>query len=172
MQIICVTPWKLTSAPARSWSEDLLKRIERTSSVSVVAPNKSLDGERSVEQFLVKESEKIIQERGFLYFLDESGQNLTSERFAEELCQLRDRGTRQLGLVFGGAYGLPAGLSPFLKFGRLISLSHSTFAHELSFVVLLEQIYRAECIRANHPYHHGGQSPLAQLAQVHSPRRK
>ena len=46
--------------------------------------------------------------------------------------------------MFGGAYGLPAGLAPFLKNGRLISLSRATFAHELSLVVLLEQIYRAE----------------------------
>jgi 23S rRNA (pseudouridine1915-N3)-methyltransferase len=172
MQIVCVTPWKLTGTPARSWSEELLKRIERSSAVSIVAPSKSLDGERAVEQFLVKECEKIIQERGCLYFLDERGQNLTSEQFAEELTQLRDRATRQLGFVFGGAYGLPAGLAPFLKNGRLISLSRATFAHELSLVVLLEQIYRAECIRAKHPYHHGGLSPLAELAREQSPRRK
>lgn len=172
MQIICITPWKLAGAPARSWSEDLLRRIERTSSTSVVAPSKSLDGERAVEQFLVKECEKIVQERGCLYFLDERGQNLTSEQFAEDLTQLRDRGIRQLGFVFGGAYGLPAGLLSFLKSGRLISLSQATFAHELSLVVLLEQIYRAECIRAKHPYHHGGSSPLAEVARELFPRRK
>ncbi|MEY2987933.1 MAG: hypothetical protein RJB13_1454 [Pseudomonadota bacterium] len=172
MQIFCVTPWKLTGAPAKSWSEELLKRIERSSSVSILSPSKSLDGDRSVEQFLVKECEKIIHERGSLYFLDERGQNLTSEQFSEELTQLRDRGTRSLGFVFGGAYGLPAGLSPFLKHGRLISLSKATFAHELSLVVLLEQIYRAECIRSNHPYHHGGTSALAELARDHFPRRK
>ncbi len=165
MQLICVTPWKLTGVAARSWSEEFLKRIERTSSVSIVAPSKSLETERAIEQFLFKECEKIIHERGSLYFLDERGQNSTSEQFAQELIQLRDRGARQLGFVFGGAYGLPAGLSPFLKNGRFLSLSQATFAHELSLVVLLEQIYRAECIRSKHPYHHGGMSPMVEMAR-------
>lgn len=172
MQLICVTPWKLTGVAARSWSEEFLKRIERTSSAYIIAPSKSLETERAIEHFLVKECEKIIHDRGSLYFLDERGHNLTSEQFSEELTQLRDRGTRQLGFVFGGAYGLPAGLSSFLHNGRMISLSHATFAHELSLVVLLEQIYRAECIRAKHPYHHGGSSPLAEMARPRSQQKR
>lgn len=165
MRITCVIPWKLTGAPARNWAGDLLKRIERTSPIQMVAPQKTLDGERAIEQFLVRECEKIIQDQGLIYFLDERGKNPSSEQFADDIRALRDRGIRHLGFVLGGAYGLPSGLRPFLKSGRLLSLSQSTFAHELSLVVLLEQIYRAECIRANHPYHHGGASPLAEIMQ-------
>ena len=165
MQFVLVTPWKISSGPAKSWAEEFMSRIERTASVLLNSPQKSLDSEKAIEQFLVKECEKIIQERGFLYFLDERGQNLPSDKFAIELAAARDRGIRQIGFVFGGAYGLPAGLSPFLSAGRLVSLSQATFAHELSLVVLLEQLYRAETIRSKHPYHHGGSSPLVASIQ-------
>jgi 23S rRNA (pseudouridine1915-N3)-methyltransferase len=165
MQFVFVTPWKLSSGPAKSWVEELLSRIERTTPVHLVAPQKTLDSEKAIEQFLLKECEKIAQERGLLYFLDERGNNPSSDKFAGELLALRDRGFRQIGFVMGGAYGLPAGLAPFVAGGKLLSLSQATFAHELSLVVLMEQVYRAETIRAKHPYHHGGASPLVASLQ-------
>jgi 23S rRNA (pseudouridine1915-N3)-methyltransferase len=165
MHFVLITPWKLASGPAKSWVEELVYRIERTTAVSLVAPQKSLDSEKAIEQFLVRECEKIAHERGLLYFLDERGNNLSSDKFAGELMALRDRGFRQVGFVMGGAYGLPSGLAPLVAAGKLLSLSQATFAHELSLVVLLEQVYRAETIRAKHPYHHGGASPL--VASLH-----
>ncbi|MBM3383088.1 MAG: 23S rRNA (pseudouridine(1915)-N(3))-methyltransferase RlmH [Betaproteobacteria bacterium] len=172
MQFVFVTPWKLSSGSAKSWVEELLSRIERTTPVTLVAPHKALDSEKAIEQFLVRECEKIAHERGLLYFLDERGNNPSSDRFAGELVALRDRGLRQVGFVMGGAYGLPSALAPLLAGGKLLSLSQATFAHELSLVVLLEQVYRAETIRAKHPYHHGGASPLvAALHGRHAPGR-
>lgn len=168
MQFALVTPWKISSGPAKAWADELVTRIGKTARVSIIAPHKSLESEKLIEQFLVKECEKIAQERGFLCFLDERGQTLTSEKFAAELLTARDRGIRQMAFVFGGAYGLPSGLAPLVQAGRLMSLSQATFAHELSLVVLLEQIYRAETIRANHPYHHGGRSPLVAALQSSS----
>lgn len=160
MHFVLLTPWKLSAGAAKAWSEEFVGRIARTASVSIVAPAKVLDSEKAIEQFLVKECEKVVADRGALFFLDERGTQLSSDKFSAELVQLRDRGVKQLGFVFGGAYGLPSALAPFVAQGRLFSLSSATFAHELSLVVLLEQLYRAECIRAKHPYHHGGASPL------------
>lgn len=171
MQFLVVTPWKMAAGSAKSWAEELVARIERTSTVSWILPQKTLETEKSIEQFLIKECEKITQERGLIYFLDERGNNPPSDKFAAELCALRDRGWRQVAFVMGGAYGLPAGLAPYLANGRLLSLSQATFAHELSLVVLLEQIYRAETIRSKHPYHHGGASPLVASVQGRIPAR-
>ncbi|NBX16669.1 MAG: 23S rRNA (pseudouridine(1915)-N(3))-methyltransferase RlmH [Proteobacteria bacterium] len=161
MQYQFITPWKLASGPAKSWAEELLQRVSRFSPAQIISPARSLDSEKLIEQFLVKECEKILQDRGLLFFLDERGQNWSSERFSDELSHCRDRGLRNVAFVFGGAYGLPAALQQFTANAKVLSLSQATMAHELSLVVLLEQVYRSETIRAKHPYHHGGASPLA-----------
>lgn len=161
MQYLFITPWKLAQGPAKSWAEELLQRVSRFSPAQISSPSRALDSEKLVEQFLVRECEKVVQDRGLLFFLDERGHNCSSERFASELGDARDRGHRTIAFVFGGAYGLPAALQQFAAQSKLLSLSQATMAHELSLVVLLEQVYRSETIRAKHPYHHSGASPLA-----------
>jgi 23S rRNA (pseudouridine1915-N3)-methyltransferase len=160
MQYSFVTPWKLSSGPARNWSDDLLQRIQRFSPAQIISPTRTLENEKAAEQFLLAECEKIVQARGVLFFLDERGQNPTSQKLAHDLSAARDSGFRTAAFVFGGAYGLPSALQVYLKQARMLSLSELTFAHELALVVVLEQVYRSETIRANHPYHHGGASPL------------
>jgi 23S rRNA (pseudouridine1915-N3)-methyltransferase len=163
-----ITPWKLATGPAKSWTDELLQRLSRFSPSQIIAPARSPDSEKMVEQFLIKECEKVLQDRGLLFFLDERGHNWSSERFSDELSEARDRGQRNVAFVFGGAYGLPAALQQFSAHAKLLSLSQATMAHELSLVVLLEQVYRSETIRAKHPYHHGGASPLAATLAVRS----
>lgn len=161
MQYQFITPWKLSGGPAKGWSDELLQRIGRFSPAQIISPARTLDSEKAIEQFLIKECEKVVQDRGVLFFLDERGQNMSSEKFAAVISDARDRGARIIAFVFGGAYGLPSALQQFAPQAKFLSLSQATMAHELSLVVLLEQVYRSETIRSKHPYHHGGASPLA-----------
>ena len=62
---------------------------------------------------------------------------------------LKDR--NQISFFIGGAYGLGDNLRG--EMDRLVSLSRLTFAHKIAKLVLYEQIFRALCINANHPYH-------------------
>jgi len=82
--------------------------------------------------------------------LDAAGKQLTSQQFARWLSDLRDRGTRELVFLCGGAEGFPADLRASAK--HKISLSSLTMPHEFARVVLAEQIYRAFAILAGHPY--------------------
>lgn len=70
---------------------------------------------------------------------------------AERVTALETRGVSQVSLLIGGA----AGLSELVReaAGELWSLSALTLPHELARLVLLEQLYRLETIRAGHPYH-------------------
>ena len=78
--------------------------------------------------------------------LDESGEMVDSFEFANIL---KDR--VQISFFIGGAYGFSSNFRA--KMDRCISLSRLTFAHKIAKLVLFEQIYRALCINANHPYH-------------------
>lgn len=83
---------------------------------------------------------------GYCVGLDERGEMLDSFEFAK---LLKDK--TQISFFIGGAYGLGDNLRG--KMDKLVSLSRLTLAHKIAKLVLYEQIFRALCINANHPYH-------------------
>jgi 23S rRNA (pseudouridine1915-N3)-methyltransferase len=91
--------------------------------------------------------------RGRTVALDERGRTFSTRALAAYVSELELRGTSQLSLLVGGAEGH----APWLT-GRVDeswSLSPFTLPHELARLVLLEQLYRVETLRAGHPYHRG-----------------
>ena len=84
--------------------------------------------------------------------LDERGAALTSPQLANLLRQLDHEARGRACFIVGGAYGLDETVRG--RAFRLLSLSPMTGPHEMARVVLLEQLYRAECILRGTPYHH------------------
>lgn len=81
--------------------------------------------------------------------LDPAGQLLDSPGFAQFMVSQWEKAGSRLALVIGGAEGLPAEL----KQASLISLSPLTFTHQITRLVLIEQIYRAVEISKGSHYH-------------------
>jgi 23S rRNA (pseudouridine1915-N3)-methyltransferase len=73
---------------------------------------------------------------------------------AEVMTALENRAISQVSLLIGGAEGHSDALRSTCDV--MWRLSDLTLPHELARLVLLEQLYRAETIRANHPYHREG----------------
>ncbi len=90
---------------------------------------------------------------GRIVVLDETGTPWSSSGLAEHVSELEVRGESRLSLLVGGAEGHPAWLRS--RAHEVWSLSPLTLPHELARVVLLEQLYRIETLRAGHPYHRG-----------------
>lgn len=82
--------------------------------------------------------------------LDERGSALTTQALASKLQQWQLEGD-DVALVIGG----PDGLDPAFKQAahERIRLSDLTLPHAMVRVLLIEQLYRAWSINANHPYH-------------------
>ncbi len=82
--------------------------------------------------------------------LDERGSALTTQALASKLQQWQLEGD-DVALVIGG----PDGLDPAFKQAahERIRLSDLTLPHAMVRVLLVEQLYRAWSINANHPYH-------------------
>lgn len=82
--------------------------------------------------------------------LDEHGSALTTQALAGKLRQWQLEGN-DVALVIGG----PDGLDPTFKQAahERIRLSDLTLPHAMVRVLLVEQLYRAWSINANHPYH-------------------
>jgi len=83
--------------------------------------------------------------------LDVKGKNLSSEQLAQRIGVWRDDGVRDLAFIIGGAEGLNAQITD--KADLVLSLGLMTWPHMMARVMLIEQIYRAQCILAGHPYH-------------------
>lgn len=88
-----------------------------------------------------------------LVVLDERGRALSSEGFAGCFREWQNRSVSQVGFVIGGAYGLDKAVLDAAHV--TLALGTMTWPHLLVRGLLAEQIYRAQCILAGHPYHHG-----------------
>jgi len=85
-----------------------------------------------------------------LIALDPNGKSWSSEEFAKFIQQHMTSDPRRLTFVIGDYAGLPTEIKKRAE--RQWSLSELTFTHDLTRVLLLEQIYRALSIIHNFPY--------------------
>jgi len=91
-----------------------------------------------------------IPPRAYVTALTPQGRQFSSEEFAAWLTQ-RELEARPLTFLIGGHLGLD---EPALAAAsERLALARLTLTHELSRLVLLEQLYRAMTIRTGHPYH-------------------
>jgi 23S rRNA (pseudouridine1915-N3)-methyltransferase len=88
--------------------------------------------------------------RAWVAALTPQGREYTSEEFATWLTQ-RELAARPLVFLIGGHWGLAAETLSAAQ--ERLSLSRFTLTHELSRLILLEQLYRAMTIKSGHPYH-------------------
>lgn len=108
----------------------------------------------TIEWILAKNLEKLkqlLKQEGFYLCLDPNGKLRSSEQFSQFLMEKLQQGGSRLTLVIGDADGL----SQEIREGAsgLISLSPLTFTHQLTRLILLEQLYRAIEINRGSAYH-------------------
>jgi 23S rRNA (pseudouridine1915-N3)-methyltransferase len=107
-----------------------------------------------IEHFLPIEIAEVKQPKfdpsDRLVALDPGGKSWTSEGFAKFLQQHMTSDPRRLTFIIGDYEGLPETVKERAEV--LWSLSPLTFTHDLTRVLLLEQIYRALTIIKNLPY--------------------
>ena len=94
---------------------------------------------------------KQIPDDSTVWALDRGGKAFSSEQLASRLQAVERSGVRQLALVIGGADGL--GAAVLARADLVWSLSPLTFLHEMSRLLVLEQVYRAVKINRGEPYH-------------------
>lgn len=110
-------------------------------------------GGLSAETIRAREGERLraqIPPRAFIAALTPQGREFTTEEFAAWLTG-RESESRPLAFLVGGHLGLDPGT--LAGAGERLALSRLTLTHELSRLVLLEQLYRAMTIKSGHPYH-------------------
>lgn len=113
------------------------------------------DGSGAREQRMVQEARSIngaLDSSDFPIALTEQGRQFSSKNFAQFLRCCEENEIYRPAFIIGGPFGLAQDILERSK--ELLSLSSMTWPHELARVLLLEQLYRAESILRNLPYHH------------------
>jgi 23S rRNA (pseudouridine1915-N3)-methyltransferase len=110
-------------------------------------------GSKSLETLFAAERQRIeeaIPKGCRIVVLDERGTSLTTKALAIRL-QNWQLESDDVALVIGG----PDGIDPAFRQAahERIRLSDMTLPHAMARVLLIEQLYRAWSINANHPYH-------------------
>ncbi len=133
--------------------DDYAKRFPSELKVELKAVKTEPRGSKTLDTLYAAERERIEAAipRGFrVVALDERGAALTTLELAQKLKHWQLEAD-DVALVIGG----PDGLSPEFKktAHERIRLSDLTLPHAMVRVLLVEQLYRAWSINANHPYH-------------------
>mgnify|MGYP000983296956 FL=1 len=103
---------------------------------------------------LEKEAETILaripKSSWFCVFTPE-GKELSSEKFAEKMKDVKLSGKSNAIFLIGSSFGMAPKVKERADFR--LSMGPMTFPHHLARIMVLEQLYRAEAIQAGSKYH-------------------
>ena len=105
------------------------------------------------ENLKLREAELLMSNvpaKSFVFSMDERGELLNSHQFADLLQQKVQQCYSSFVFIIGGAAGLDKSIHD--RSDQILALGKMTLPHMLARLVLVEQIYRAECIINHHPY--------------------
>lgn len=135
--------------------QDYLARIEHfaRSQIHLVREAKGAERPEMLPRALEQEGEAIlnaVRPEAYAVLLDERGTPLASQDLAALIAQRQNEGIKEMAFIVGGASGVTTAVGQRADFK--LSLSKMTFPHEMTRVILLEQIYRAFAIIHRLPY--------------------
>ena len=147
MKITIIAIGKLKEKYLVDAVNEYLKRLKPFANVDIV----ELPECRTVDE----ECEKILSrlsKDAWICVLDVIGEAMSSEELAQTISNQALNGQSKLIFVIGGAFGLNEKLRGVANLR--LSLSKMTFTHQMTRVILLEQIYRSFKINRGEPYHY------------------
>ena len=133
--------------------DDYAKRFPHELKVELKAVKTEPRGSKTLETLFAAERARIegaIPKGARIVALDERGTTVTTLALASKLKDWQ-LGGDDVALIIGG----PDGLEPAFRQAahERIRLSDLTLPHAFARVLLIEQLYRAWSVNANHPYH-------------------
>jgi 23S rRNA (pseudouridine1915-N3)-methyltransferase len=152
VQLLMVAVGRARPGPERDLFDHYRRRLGWSLTLKEVEEKRPLP----VADRVAREGELLLAQvpaGSVLVALDERGKPIDSPFFADRLAAWRDSGRSHVAFVIGGADGHSENVRNRADF--LLSFGAMTWPHMLVRGMLAEQLYRAECILANHPYHRG-----------------
>lgn len=155
MKIHLIFVGKTRESYIKEGVEDYLNRLRRYVPVRIsVVRAERLERDSRTEKVMEIESERVaaqVPPDSHLVLLDRRGKQMSSEGLARWWSKMERQGLNQFCFAIGGVLGFSDSL--LRKAGSVLSLSKMTFTHEMSRLIVLEQLYRACAIMRGEKYH-------------------
>lgn len=156
VKILCVG--KLKEKYLQLGVNEYSKRLSRYCKLEIIELVEDLIGDNpsdaQIEQVKEHESQHLlekIKEREYVIVLDVWGEQKSSPELATYIDKVAQLGMSSLVFVIGGSYGISDALRKKAQLN--LSLSKATFTHQMTRLILIEQIYRSFKILNHETYH-------------------
>ena len=133
---------------------DFVKRLGRFVQVDIVIIKENVSKKMPKSDFKKREAEQFLShcdDSSFIIALDPTGREYDSRGLSGLVTDWENRGIRTVRFIIGGHFGLHKKI--LNKADMVLSLSRLTFTHEMTRLILLEQLYRAWMIKSGRQYH-------------------
>ena len=158
MNIKLVVVGNLKDQSLKAMQQEFTKRLQAYCKLEIVEVNEEKSNEEPNDSqtkiILNKEGERLlnkIKDSDYLVLVDLHGKQVDSLDFAMKIDHIMTYESSSIVFVIGGSYGLSDELRKRAKFSWC--LSNLTFTHQMTRVLVLEQIYRAFKILNHEVYH-------------------
>ncbi|GHU49396.1 ribosomal RNA large subunit methyltransferase H [Bacilli bacterium] len=126
---------------------DYIKRLKKPFDIKIINLPFSSFSNDAAREYESKQILSNIQDDDFTILLDERGKQIDNYELTDKLVD-----NKKIVIVIGGPYGVNEELRKRANF--MWALGKLILPYEIVRLVLIEQIYRCQCISQNHPYHH------------------
>lgn len=148
---------KIKDKHLKALCDEYTKRLQPYHKVEVIeVSDEAITGSSLKEEAMVKEKEGVrvlskIKDGDYVVLLDLHGEELDSPSLAKKIADIQTYQTSNITFVIGGSLGLSDDL--LKRSNYRLKLSKLTFLHQMTRLILLEQIYRSYKILSNETYH-------------------
>lgn len=158
MKIRIIAIGKIKEQYLKDGINEYLKRISAYSKIEIIevndSPVKDNPNDFDIEKAKQTEGKLVlnhIKNNDYVISLDMNKKEMDSIEFSSYLIKKIELSGSNLTFIIGGSYGLSDELKN--RANDSISLSKMTFLHQMTRLILLEQIYRGFKIYSHETYH-------------------
>ena len=133
---------------------EYLQRIKGSFQVDLVELGMESPESMKPAEVQAREAEEVlkkIKNYDYLVVLDERGKEMSSKALSEFIQTRMNSGIKSVCFVIGGAYGFAEKVRQ--EADLILSLSALTFPHQLTRMLLVEQLYRSHTLIKGISYH-------------------
>lgn len=155
MQLTVISPGKTKKDYLAAAIADFLKRLNASIRCITIYTREIPARAKTPDRLILEQEGRALLAKvempTLLVALDRQGRQYSSEEMAQLLGRWEEEGRRSITFLIGGHLGLSGQVLD--RADMLLSFSRMTFTHEMTRLLLLEQLYRACTIRQGTGYH-------------------